>query len=144
MAVGGGEVPVAMRLLAGVLALALGAAFVRSLHMLVAPPVLFEAREDGLVVYRNGPRYGGPGFCVPWSRVRSMELVRRTLQSGGTRRRVRTIAVKVRCDGGWSLSPEVGHYPDGTPDTLHLDADSPRPGGEELLRQLRLARQCWS
>jgi len=109
---------------------------VRQVMLLRSPLVMFTVTGDGITTYLDGPRYTRRGFSLPWSEVRSIELVRRRIQPGN--RRCVTVAVEV--DAGRSVPRAVSYgATDEDGRILHLDAMTGDLRGEALLEAVRSA-----
>ncbi len=115
-----------------------------SVRQFVSPPSVLTATDRGLILHLDGVRYRKDGYFLPWDRVLAIDLLERKMVSSGVGMTgVRNIALKIRADDDFAPPQTISYHPDGSADTIYVDAFNSTPKGEELLRQLRQLLQCY-
>jgi hypothetical protein len=136
----GAGMSVSLRVLCALIALAMGGGFVASGLLFLRPPLMFAATEKGIVSYFAGGRYGATGTLIPWDRILELSYVERVTTVSRGLSKLRTIAIKVAPDRGWSVPLAASFSHDGSQDTIHLDASTGDVSGPTLLARLRELR----
>ena len=106
-------------------------------YLLWRPGLLHAVTNRGIVNYL-GPsdRVAEPCF-IPWARVQSLDLVRRTVHTAGEHRWVWCIKVGIDVDDQWPPNDFFGY--DADEQVVYLDALSGSPSGRKLLQRMRNA-----